>query len=192
MYKKLFIIIGILLILSGYEDKEIINSDIETREKIEEVVLTKRQKSILKSEGLSTNYKELTSTQQSAIKNVEELLTYLEDKYQISFSYSLYYFPEILRQHERLIAIPEWGDSRFDQVEVTREIKNSKIIYDDNYPSVASQPIYLKELNRKVDEMTDLESVKIYLTYGLLKSEKEPNDFEDLLENGYLSSQNIF
>lgn len=69
MYKKLFIIIGILLILSGYEDKEIINSDIETREKIEEVVLTKRQKSILKSEGLSTNYKELTSTQQSAIKS---------------------------------------------------------------------------------------------------------------------------
>lgn len=42
MYKKLFIIIGILLILSGYEDKEMINSDIETREKIEEVVLTKR------------------------------------------------------------------------------------------------------------------------------------------------------
>ena len=191
MYKKLFIIIGILLILSGCEDKEIINSDIETREKIEEVVLTKRQKFILKSEDLSTNYKELTSTQQSAIKNVEELLTYLENKYQISFSYSLYYFPEILRQHERLIAIPEWGDPRFDQVEVTREIKDLKIIYNDNYSPVASQPIYLKELNRKVDEMTDLESVKIYLTYGLLKSEKEPNDFEDLLENGYLSSQNI-
>lgn len=92
MYKKLFIIIGILLILSGCEDKEIINSDIETREKIEEVVLTKRQKFILKSEDLSTNYKELTTTQQSAIKNVEELLTYLENKYQISFSYSLYYF----------------------------------------------------------------------------------------------------
>ena len=69
MYKKLFIIIGILLILSGCEDKEIINSDIATREKIEEVVLTKRQKFILKSEGLSTNYKELTSTQQSAIKS---------------------------------------------------------------------------------------------------------------------------
>ena len=69
MYKKLFIIIGILLILSGSEDKEIINSDIATREKIEEVVLTKRQKFILKSEGLSTNYKELTSTQQSAIKS---------------------------------------------------------------------------------------------------------------------------
>lgn len=40
--------------------------------------------------------------------------------------------------------------------------------------------------------MNELESVKVYLTYGLLKSEKEPNDFEDLLENGYLSSQNIF
>lgn len=39
--------------------------------------------------------------------------------------------------------------------------------------------------------MNELESVKVYLTYGLLKSEKEPNDFEDLLENGYLSSQNI-
>lgn len=126
MYKKLFIIIGILLILSGCEDKEIINSDIATREKIEEVVLTKRQKFILKSEGLSTSYKELTSTQQSAIKNVEELLIYLENKYQISFSYSLYYFPEILKQHERLIAIPEWRDPRFDQVEVTREIKIQK------------------------------------------------------------------
>lgn len=40
--------------------------------------------------------------------------------------------------------------------------------------------------------MNEPESVKVYLTYRLLKSEKEPNDFEDLLENGYSSSQNIF
>ena len=39
--------------------------------------------------------------------------------------------------------------------------------------------------------MNEPESVKVYLTYRLLKSEKAPNDFEDLLENGYLSSQNI-
>lgn len=40
--------------------------------------------------------------------------------------------------------------------------------------------------------MNELESVKVYLTYRLLKSEKAPNDFEDLLKNGYSSSQNIF
>lgn len=40
--------------------------------------------------------------------------------------------------------------------------------------------------------MNELESVKVYLTYRLLKSKKAPNDFEDLLKNGYSSSQNIF
>lgn len=45
MYKKLFIIIGIILILSGCEDKEIINSILKLEKKLKKSSLQKDKSS---------------------------------------------------------------------------------------------------------------------------------------------------
>ena len=55
------------------------------------VELNDRQKEILESEGLSTNYNSLNDEQKESIIKIEMLLTYLEDKYGEEFKYVKYY-----------------------------------------------------------------------------------------------------
>ena len=52
--------------------------------------LNERQKTILAKEGLSTKYNKLNSSQQKMIKSVEKMLTFIENKYNVSFEYVSY------------------------------------------------------------------------------------------------------
>lgn len=61
-------------------------SKVESTEK-KKYELNERQIEILESEGLPGNYSELNSTQKKAIKEIEELLVVLENKYNIKFIY---------------------------------------------------------------------------------------------------------
>jgi hypothetical protein len=87
--------------------------------KKEEEKLTERQVQILEEKGLSTNYNELTGTQKIAIKNIEEMLEYAEEKYGEEFAYKYYTGASLLDSNIRLDAYPVDGNPDTDTFEIT-------------------------------------------------------------------------
>ena len=67
--------------------------------------LTDRQKQILEQMELPTDYEQLNYTQQHAIKRIEMMLRYLEEKYEMEFSYAGY-VPAGAMESEHLTAYP--------------------------------------------------------------------------------------
>lgn len=67
--------------------------------------LTDRQKQILEQMELPTDYEQLNYIQQHAIKRIEIMLRYLEEKYEMEFSYAGY-VPASAMESEHLTAYP--------------------------------------------------------------------------------------
>ena len=67
--------------------------------------LTDRQKQILEQMELPTDFEQLNYTQQHAIKRIEIMLRYLEEKYEMEFSYAGY-VPAGAMESEHLTAYP--------------------------------------------------------------------------------------
>ena len=94
------------------------------------VSLNDRQISICEDLGLPTSCEELTSDQKKKITRIEELLAYLDKKYNDSFSYVGYYEPFL--ESEKLEAY----SSRFNEYEyVTLTVQEDGSFVDD-YPFV--------------------------------------------------------
>ncbi len=100
--KKILLLFLVLLLCAC---KENTSSDVK-----DGIVLNERQKSILEKKGLSTEYEDLTYSQQQAIVSIEELLQVLETKYGEEFSYDSYREKSIL-ENEYLIAYPSGGEN---------------------------------------------------------------------------------
>ena len=84
--------------------------------------LNETQIEILAAEGLPTDYDELTASQQHIIDRIDEMLSYLNEKYEEPFVYADY-IPQELLQTETLIAYPRStgsGDGKY-LVTVTTE-----------------------------------------------------------------------
>lgn len=62
----------------------------------ENVTLNDRQIDILLSEDLPTEWNKLTPNQQKSIQAIEEMLEYLENKYDKEFIYAGYKLPDML------------------------------------------------------------------------------------------------
>ena len=107
-----------------------------------ELVLNERQKEILEEAGLSTNPEELTSSQKRAIVAIDEMLCEVENKYNISFSYSGYIAPGPL-ENEQLIAYPADGNEEEDSFTVTRTKVDGKYSYEDEYVNVVAKRRYM-------------------------------------------------
>lgn len=189
MIKKLLISCALVLLLGGCEVNDKNKEQESTSVEQEAVVLNDRQKDILIEMGLPTTYEDLGKPQQESIVAIEELLTYLEDRYDTSFSYVAYYPLEAI-QDEKLTALPDWGDPEVDLVTVERPRDGSAI--KDDYPSVAARPIYQVELDKAVDEIASPGAVKAYVTDSVYEVDEVPTDFESLLSNGFSASQNVF
>lgn len=77
--------------------------------------LNETQIEILAAEGLPTDYDELTVSQQYTIDRIDEMLSYLNEKYEEPFIYADY-IPQELLQTETLIAYPRStgsGDGKY-------------------------------------------------------------------------------
>jgi hypothetical protein len=62
--------------------------------------LNDRQKNILEGMKLSTNFSELSTSQKRSIQRIEQMLRYLEEKYETEFIYSGYIEPELIQKEE--------------------------------------------------------------------------------------------
>lgn len=132
---RVVLLITLVLILAGCESVNLGKKKAEDR-----VELSERQISILQRENLPADYEKLTDSQKKSIMAMEELLVYLEDKYDVPFSYVAYYTATVL-EPEDLSARPENGD-KGDIVTVIRKYSDEgDVSISDNYPSIAAKMI---------------------------------------------------
>ena len=135
--------------------------------------LNERQMQILEESGLPTDYEELTLGQKSAIEAIEEMLVYLEEKYEIPFAYDGYGTASMF-DDERLLAKPLEGEVA-DTVEVTREWNDKKNAYEyeDNYETFLAAPLYQQALDAYLSEHLEAGSYKVYATVSRVEGKYE-------------------
>lgn len=124
------------------------------------IELTERQIALLKEMGLPTDYEELSLNQKSAIESIEDLLCYLEDKYEQPFTYVGYIAGDAL-ENEHLVAYPSDG-SPDDEIKVYRTYVNKVYRYEDNYATVLAKPFFEERINEFVSENINILNKKVF------------------------------
>lgn len=173
--KKRIALVLVIAILAGMCGCSVKGQEIRTAsEQISETpeaVLTERQKKILEDNDLPTEYYELSISQKSAINAIEEMLTYLENKYEISFEYKEYIAPSGT-EPEQLIACPAVGEYTHKYVTVTA----TKQGYQDDYIAVASTELFSSYLAQSMEELCPGIEVKVYSKITRMDLEAVPKD----------------
>lgn len=131
------IIVSLIIMMIGVCGCTMNNSDSPSNTE-SEVSLNQRQKDILAEQGLSTEYTELSASQQKAIVAIEDMLVYAEKKYDMSFSYAGYSTQSSLEK-EHMRAFPTSGDRETDSFTITKTDSG----YEDDYINVAANSIYV-------------------------------------------------
>ncbi|MDE6952560.1 MAG: hypothetical protein K2P09_01965 [Erysipelotrichales bacterium] len=166
--------IAIMIGMRNYTVKKTDNS------KAPKVILNERQKEILFKEGLSTNYEELELSQQMAIVAIEDMLKYVENKYDIPFKYSGYIAASPL-EPEQLKAYPVLKDKVGDRITVTKTDEG----YEDDYISIASNDIYTSYILTGIQDLIPETMIKVYTEItktSLLKVPEDGKDFDGTTE----------
>lgn len=99
--------------------------------------LSQRQKEILEEQGLSADANELTAWQLRSITAIEDMLLYLEEKYDRSFDY-VGYIPAGNLEKETLRACLSGVGPQTDSFDVTKTENG----YEDNYLNIAIRDDY--------------------------------------------------
>ena len=129
--------VSLLMVLNSCSLNREVNyeSRIQPTEKIK---LNERQISICETMGIATRYEDLTLQQQKCIVRIEELLQYLDNKYNATFEYHGYceaFAP--VYQKEKLEAYTD-DTGEFEYTTLTVESDGS---YKDDYPLQLIKPI---------------------------------------------------
>lgn len=131
------IIVSLLILTIGVCGCTMNNSDLPSSTE-SEVSLNQRQKGILTEQGLSTEYMELSASQQKAIVSIEAMLVYVEKKYNTSFSYAGYSAQSSLEK-EHMRAFPTSGEKEADSFTITKTDNG----YEDDYINIAVNAMYV-------------------------------------------------
>ncbi len=162
-------ILFLFLVLFLCACKENVSSDVKdgVLEEKEEYVLNERQKEILRKEGLPTEYEELTLSQKAAIEAIENLLVYLEEKYEDTFSYSGYVAQSTVEE-EHLIAECSQGT-----VTVYRRYVDGGWSYEDDYAEVCAVPKYKELIDERVSQYFASGTYKVFVMVNRMTSETQ-------------------
>ncbi len=134
-----------------------------------------QQKEIMRETGLSGDYSALTDTQKSAVTSIEDMLTWMEGKYQQKFCY-VSYAPGDAIEQEHLKVYPEQGDES-DIVTVYRTYENGLYRYEDDYGAILMRPAYEEQVRAFAEQYLPSEGIKIYTEIkngGSSPAEEEP------------------
>ena len=127
-------------------------------DKGEAYMLNQRQKDILREQGLPTDYESLTVIQKSAIEAIEDMLSYLEQKYHITVQYDSY-VSSGGGETEHLVASCDAG-----LITVYRRLVNNTFVYEDNYLSLTAVPLYEKAIDDFLAGKMGEENIRIFST----------------------------
>lgn len=137
--------------------------------------LTDRQKQILEQMELPTDYELLDYTQQRAIKRIEIMLRYLEEKYGAEFSYAGY-VPAGVMESEHLTAYPT-ADGSGDGANLVT-VKPDGDTFKDNYASKEIREYYESLCTDFVRNYFQSEQAKV-VVYGFSTSMKSSDEITD-------------
>lgn len=149
---------------------------------VKEGELTERQKEILTHEGLPADYDKLTDSQKSAVTSIEDMLAWLEDKYQQEFCY-VSYVPGGTLEEEQLEAYPA-ESSEADTVTVYRTYEDGSYQYEDNFTEVLVRPVYEEWVGGFVQQYLPVEGVKIYTEIKTIDEKLDKTISENVLAKG--------
>lgn len=139
------------------ESKEEVKQSIGvSNEKEDTIMLNQRQKEILEQLNLPMEYTELTLSQKNAIVAIEDMLVYLDEKYDESFSYSGY-FEASSTEEEHLVV-----ESSVGTVTVYRHYENGEYSYEDNYNAIVAVPKYEEMVSEYVSQTFDTSKFKVF------------------------------
>lgn len=116
-------------------------SESNTEKEDDAYILNDRQKEILESLGLPTEYEELSLSEKNAIAQIDRMLTYLEDKYGERFVYTGFFDGRTGLEKPHLTAYPESGDTG-ETVTVYSSYKDGTYVYTDDYVNVLAGRMY--------------------------------------------------
>lgn len=131
------------------------------RQEPTEVVLTERQKQILRDNGLPEDYDQLTISQQNGIEKIEDGLSYLEEKYHDDFEY-YGYVPGGLDGEYLTALISDTLPEKY--VTLYFSYVGQEYKFSDNYEAVMAEDAYVQE------------------TTDFLKGYFDPSDFQVYVE----------
>ena len=155
--KRIYILLLSAVLICGGSGCELNNSEIVKEEQTAHDEWLRWRKEFLAEQELPTEYSELSSRQQTAVKRIYEMLMYLEDKYGITFQYTGYVEPQIL-EIEHLTAIPEGGSEKTDTVTVTCEDDGT---FADDYPNVVVRPYYEQMITDYVKDYFGSDKIRV-------------------------------
>ena len=168
------IIVCSLILMIGVCGCTMNNSDLPSNTE-SEVSLNQRQKDILTEQGLSTEYMELSASQQKAIVAIEEMLVYVETKYNTSFSYAGYSAQSSLEK-EHMRAFPTSGDMETDSFTITK----TETGYEDDYINVAANEIYVAYLCDGIKTILPDTEIKVFAEITKTSLDEVPTVDTDL------------
>ena len=137
--------------------------ELEKRNLYADMELTQRQKNILEEQGLSTEVDDLTVIQIKSIIAIEEMLSYLENKYDKSFVY---------------VGYGGHRDPQFDSFDV----KRTEDGYEDDYMLVAIRDDYTNYIEELLKSELKNESLRLFAQIYTTELTELPEDKEDYLE----------
>lgn len=161
------------------------NSDVEKEEskekkesKVATLELNEKQKSILESVGLSTNVEDLDYLQKKAIIAIDEMLSYLEEKYDKSFEY-VGYIPAGNLESESLRACAADGEKETDSFDVRRTEEG----LEDDYMLVAIRDDYASYVEELLVEKCNLTTIKVFADIYTTELTEIPAEQEEYKNN---------
>ena len=132
-------------------------------QKEEKVVLNDRQKQILKEEGLPQDYEELQIKQQIAILNIENMLEYIEEKYNKEFVYSTYYSDALYMESPYMeVYAADDEEKRLITIEVAGHTEDKKVIYKDDYREIMATEEYQEAIAQLIKDCGVDTEVRVY------------------------------
>lgn len=168
------IIVCLLIMVIGLCGCTMNNSDLQSNTEME-VSLNQRQIDILIEQGLSTDYAELSDSQKKAIVTIEEMLVYVETKYNTSFSYAGYSTQSSLEK-EHMRAFPTSGDMETDSFTITR----TETGYEDDYINVAANAIYVAYVSDGIKTILPDTEIKVFAEITKTSLDEVPTVNTDL------------
>ena len=181
MKRKMIALLACLLLLGACQQTDKLPEQESLEVKGE---LTDRQKEILALEKLPTNYEELSYRQREAIQAIEEMLTYIEDKYGKPFDYVAYYEPDMIQVETLVVCEP--GLSAIDY---SVEIKRVENEFQDDYPDSLARQVYKPVIEGQLLDLMGEENIKLTsLTCSMGQSADLVKNFEEIQKNPSFSA----
>ncbi len=138
--------------------------------KIEEKIeLTDRQMDILISEDLPTDWNELTGQQQESIMAIEEMLQYLEEKYDKEFVYKGYRADNLIYNDEESLLVYAKGDNPDTDCFTVERTEDG---FEDDYETVLAQDGYHEKIENSIREYLEGKTYKLLTSVGKIDEEK--------------------